>query len=608
MNPITSPKLPSREELKHSIQLHYATSSLTKIVKHYLLPIFRQHSSLCEEKGIPVALMTKSQKPTAEMMRETLAEFFLQPSLFKLLYNQLDDVIKPIFYKLVWSQGLFSETIKKTTTVEAVVFAEYKIEVQEPFSIFAYQDVQEHYMYSFYNLKQNSQKQVFFFLPKAIRDCLRPNLPAPEAIVRLHPVEEEQVKAQSTVLYLDPIEIFTELPLAIVYQQEDRLKITTRGFVTGAAFPKFRKFLNIREFFEEKELQNLRSRILAEIVNALGKYARVKNNAQLLRIDPPLEMIKLAFTLLRENIISPAVFLPHIKNWYQLGSYYQPEIFKHLFQVLEALPLGQWISFSNLLAYFDCWFDPVFLVSFKKAVGYLELVRPGFGGRYKNHFEGEGYYKYLHWPFVQGVLAAYATLGALEIAWNKPPDEATSGYAGLAFVRLTPLGAYLSGQARDYSPPEIQKEEIQLDEKRLFITYTGQNKSLRAMLANVSRPISTNLYKVDFESVLGNANSGPEVARQIKIFEQLLDKNPPALWKTFFAELQRKSYRLENLNETYRIYQLPENQELLQLFARDEYLKTIAIRAEGFKVLIPITQLPKVKKYLKKSGFLIEME
>jgi hypothetical protein len=126
------------------------------------------------------------------------------------------------------------------------------------------------------------------------------------------------------------------------------------------------------------------------------------------------------------------------------------------------------------------------------------------------------------------------------------------------------------------------------------------------MIESISRTAGNHLFKVDFETVLGRCNTYQEIEAQIHTFERLLSDNPPQIWKDFFASLQEKSYTIANQNEEYFIYVLPDNKELVNLFAKDKYLKQHVIRAEYYHILIRKKSLSAVKKYLKKSGFLIE--
>jgi hypothetical protein len=151
-----------------------------------------------------------------------------------------------------------------------------------------------------------------------------------------------------------------------------------------------------------------------------------------------------------------------------------------------------------------------------------------------------------------------------------------------------------------------QDEDILLDEQNLFISYKGDNKPLLSILDKVAHKASDYLYKVDYESLLGDCHTKKEIAAKINIFRQLLSANPPPIWKEFFENLQKKTFQLPSLEEEYKVFQLPDNKELIRLVASDEFLKKHVIKAEMYYVIIPKGNVTKVKNYLKKFGFLVD--
>ena len=107
---------------------------------------------------------------------------------------------------------------------------------------------------------------------------------------------------------------------------------------------------------------------------------------------------------------------------------------------------------------------------------------------------------------------------------------------------------------------------------------------------------------------MGGCKNISEVKSKINVFKQLLADNPPQIWKDFFAEVQKKSYQINNRNEEFKIFTLPDNKELLRIIAGDDFLKKYIIKAEQWLILIRPEDVSKVKTHLKKRGYLIEFE
>jgi hypothetical protein len=219
-------------------------------------------------------------------------------------------------------------------------------------------------------------------------------------------------------------------------------------------------------------------------------------------------------------------------------------------------------------------------------------------------------------PLIRGALFLFASFGLLDLAYDEPRYPAAarfdrtylSVFDGLKYVRLTTLGAYVCDLLPVFQAPEAQNDEVLLNENCLFISYRGNNRSLQLVLEKIGRRAGSNenLYKVDYETLLGDCNTEKEIASKINLFKQLLSNNPPRLWKDFFAALQKRSYQLPSMESDYKVFKLPEDRELIRMFASDEFLKKHIIKAEMYYVLIPKGSVAKVKNYLKKFGFLVD--
>ena len=219
-------------------------------------------------------------------------------------------------------------------------------------------------------------------------------------------------------------------------------------------------------------------------------------------------------------------------------------------------------------------------------------------------------------PLIRGALFLFASFGLLDLAYNELRHPAAARFAqtylsvfdGLKYVRLTTLGAYVCGLSPTFQVSEATNAQVLLDENNLFISYRGDNRSLQSALEKIGRRAGSNenLYKVDYETLLGDCSTEKEIASKIDLFKQLLSNNPPRLWKDFFMTLQKRSYQLPSLESDYKVFKLPEDRELIRMFASDEFLKKHIIKAEMYYVLIPKGSVAKVKTYLKKFGFLID--
>jgi hypothetical protein len=333
-----------------------------------------------------------------------------------------------------------------------------------------------------------------------------------------------------------------------------------------------------------------------------------------LTYEDPVAFIKQGFKLYQEGYLSSLATLFHLKGSQRAND--TKQVNRALFALLRELPQGQWVKAESLLQYAiyrDLPLDPV---PRWEAANYLYFESEGKYGKDRNYITLPNSRALLTEPLLRGSFFLFATFGLVDIAYG-PPENVTalaygkpyiSVFDGLQAVRLTPLGAYICGLSQHYEPPVTQDENVVLDDQHLFITYTGENRSLLSILEKVGRKSGDHLYKVDYESLLGDCFSHQEIKAKINIFKQLLSANPPPVWQAFFASLQEKSFVIPALNEGYQIFRLPDHKELIQLIATDDFLKKYCIKAEMFHVLIANAHVPKVKNYLKKYGFLIDFK
>jgi len=217
-------------------------------------------------------------------------------------------------------------------------------------------------------------------------------------------------------------------------------------------------------------------------------------------------------------------------------------------------------------------------------------------------------------PLVLGTFFLFATFGLVDIAYDQPVNPKAekfnkkyiSVYDGLKYVRLTPLGAYLCGLSPNYEVTVKTDHQILLDEQNLFISYQGDNKPLTSILSKIARKAGEHLYKVDYETLLADCQTQKEVVGKINIFKQLISTDLPPNWQKFFDSLEQKSFTLESQENEFKVFQLPEDKELIRLVASDAFLKKNIIKAEMYFIIIPKSDVSKVKNYLKKFGFLID--
>ena len=597
-------------ELRNLIDDKYASNKLREFHKYFLKDFIEKNPNLEAKYHLPEIPV----KPKKADLVELYVLFFINEELFRGLLSTLSETTQTLLKNAIWGAHLHQDALEKEYKVQ--ILKPYKkgkkasqdyVEIEPEYYIFNDSSRYRHWDSWKDSAKKESRFIHILYIHRVLAKHLKEFIEKPEGyyLESLTEIKETTCRFNAEKL------IFQEFPIVNAYVQQKRLATTTTGRITDAALNKMKKFCNTQEFFAEakdKTIANYRIRGLA--IAAL--YWNEAHSSENLPLEKVIEKIFHGFS---QGQIEPEAFLSHLKGWQNVQT--NNMVSKDILRVLNDFPTEGWVAMDSLkkyIVYRDIDFE---FFTYKYDMNYIS-ISVKYSRSYTDNVKvsSNNYGILLIYPYIRNCLAFFASLGMLEIAYDYPYTLG-EGIEGrdfivpgddIKYIRLTSLGAFLLGKTYSYTPPEIKEDRVTLDKDNLLMLYQGENKSLISMIESIAVNVSKNLYKVSFETVLGNCNNVKEVETQVNVFKQVLSKNPPEIWQEFFSALQQKSYQLENQNDAYSIYQLPDNPELVRLIAKDEFLRKHVVRAEYHNILVPNKHKSKIKKYLKKSGFLIEFD
>jgi hypothetical protein len=605
------------DELTEVLHRYYTKEMLLPFFRVFLRDFLLAQEAEWQALGVPVANARKPQPNKGEIMA-CLAPFLADKDLFHKLSAALPAPMPAVVYKIIWDGGQKHESLEREFDVKAVYtnkelrrFSPKALEEVNPyFCLFRDEATSPDYFMWFSSelrtFKDEPSYRHFFYFPPELASHLK-NFTAAPAGYHLEPVPEP---GPGLTVFADQQSLFSELPVSLSYLQQGKLAISGGGTVAVSSYNKMRKFCGIKEFYPEsadKHLSNIRTRFLVEMLQTLSR-------AKHLSYEDPVALLKQGFHLYQQGRLSPFTILYHLRGQQRVNEY--GNVSQVLFFLLRQLPLQQWVKAENLLQYARYRELPLAPANRYEAGNYLYFEAEGKYGKEKQFITLPGYRVLLSEPLLLGSFFLFATFGLVDVAYEVPGNVEAVAYGkpyisvfdGLQAVRLTPLGAYIGGLSQEYLAPRVQEEKVELDDQHLFMSYSGANKSFLSILEQVGRRAGGNLYKVDYESLLTDCSNQKEVKAKIGIFKQLLPAEIPAVWQTFFADLQARSLVMPSRNEEFQVFKLPDNKELIRLIATDDFLKKNCIKAEMFHVLIAKENVSKVKNYLKKYGFLIDFK
>ncbi len=597
-------------EVAVELDIYYKLNHLKIFFEKFLLNFIEHNTQLCKKYKVPFTLIDtpKIQSPK-KVHIETLTPFMYHKELFIAMVEAMPPDVQSLVKEMVWLPTISAHEIKSKYQIDVV---------QSKGRYISSTDAYTYVTPLLLIMNVGYEDNFYFYFTPDLRAHLSTFFERPKNAL-IQPSDEQSID-KKYLRFEHSEDIFMELPILRTYYAQGQIKINENSIKPNvASLNKARKICNINEFYgikADKALHNIRTATMIEI------FIHESSHQNQFDSKPTHDYIKNFYKNFIDENYDTERLLPHIKGWNNL---YQNDVQylvnRNLNKILEDLPLMAWVSVENIIRSVRFSGLNLELVKPHRARNVLYSKLKNTPSQYSYYYDrgyiGKDNYELLIvQPLIKGFLMMGASLGLLDMVYEEAKvylsglvqDDVIFPFEGVKFVRLTALGAYVLGRFPGYAPPKIKETAVELDENALFIHYPSENKALLGMIESISRPAGNNLFKVDFETVLGKCNNKREIDMQISTFKKLLSNNPPEIWKNFFSALQEKSYVFKNKNEEYAIYLLPENKELVNLFAKDEYLKKHVIRAEYYHILIPLKSLTNVKKHLKKSGFLIEFE
>lgn len=604
--------------VRELIDQAYTKQGIEDFYKAFLKQFILDNETLCRQYPVPVEQVKNGKVTKKGDLADVFAPFFAYGELFRAMRVALPERFTAVLDKILWEGPQEHTTLEKEFKVKVAYthqemgkqYIGNAVEELNPLCG-VFRDSPQHQSGAWYNITQGKldDKTSFvhtLFLDPPLRVILKKFTDKP-AGYDLLPLDKT---GPTAFTFADEALIFSELPIMLAYIQQGKLSVNDYGKAVVGSLNKMRKYCGIREFYEgstDKNLATLRTRLLAELLLPMVRK-------ELDRYTDPAAFLKKIFEVYRKNPLTNSALLFHLKGLNRVSD--ETLVTGTLFGLLRELPPLVWVSAENGLKY--ALYRDLNLRIFQSydATNYVYLEYDGQYGKYKQTADFAHYQRFIMEPLVRGGFFLFASFGLVDIAYDLPAHpgavtfnrEYLSVFDGLRYIRLTGLGAYVCGLSPHFAAPNTQDQNVLLDEDNLFISYRGDNRSLQSVLEKIGKRAggNENLYKVDYETLLGDCSTEKEIESKVNLFKQLLSNNPPRLWKDFFATLQRRSYRLNSQEEEYKVFQLPEDKELIRMFASDDFLKKHVVKAEMYYVLIPKGNISKVKSYLKKFGFLVD--
>ena len=444
------------------------------------------------------------------------------------------------------------------------------------------------------NFNDYHESNACFTFPYKIREILSEYVAKPDRYY-LKPTNE----FKSDYVYENNYDILQEFPLLYSYYLNGAIKVKQAGEVSISTANKLRKNLAIKEFYPEdnKKFRATRSHLLATFFSEIN----IKPQG-----DDTHKIIKRIFHDYSTSYFdSLRHFLINLKGIAYV-SHTRQDI-KILWELLKVLKLKEWYSLQDIIEYILLR-NPNFIPVRKyDASRYLYYLIDDGVYKYKKFISKGIYNKYIIEPILKSGLALFASFGLIDIAYDKFDNSKLffSMFDKLKYVRLNPLGEYVCGLKDDFKPPKQTNElEFNLSNTELIIQIEGDLELAKTKLQNIADINKNNVFIVTYDSFLKNCKDDDDIFTKIEIFENIIIKPLPPNWNVFFKEIVRKFSPFKEIGIA-KIFDIKKDAELINYLKKDNILEKTVSFIDDYKIVIEKANVSKVKRRLKKFGYLL---
>lgn len=559
-----------------------------------ILRVFYQRFHLSLLKKEPLGATEYSQ---------FFAQQFQTRESFEQFMNQLADTVKTVFCDVVWERGIFFLDVvpgKTVSTYSKSSFYLLHVRNNPDFSVFFLDD------------------DYYLRLPDCIRRVCKEYLDKPKGFFlsgfdSISRTDLSFVGEDNILAHLLTIHEFIALHGLERYDPE---KKAPKWCVQG-----LHKVIKLKEFFTVKPYSSVRTALVLNFFVRAHRFFNISKGEH--------DVLKELFCEYIHGLIDfpeSKLLLSHLKR-----EAYRKNVDTEmctpgrngLLAILRAMPLGKWVSVEDVITYIH-YRDielPLYSLHFVNSCMYAQVeyrkqnlyhnTDSHRGRLYLKNVDlyNEAYVK----PFLKAMLFFFAALELVDLAYDERFSFTMNQdiafecpYNGLRFVRLNPLGAYVTGILGEYSSSNRRKiSRIVLSKTDLIATVSNGNDMKYFFLRSIGKEISPCAFHIDYASFLKKCNFAQDVETKIATFTRLVENPLPENWRQFLAHVKNRINPFKSHQEMV-VITLPHDEELFAILITDTYLRKTVLKVEDHRIAVPRHALKQVVSKLRKYGYLVD--
>ncbi len=211
-------------------------------------------------------------------------------------------------------------------------------------------------------------------------------------------------------------------------------------------------------------------------------------------------------------------------------------------------------------------------------------------------------------PLAKAILLMCATMGLCDLALDlSRVDDVNSYVEPIRYVRFNAMARYVF--CLDDKMPEMEKaksnmaDDFTLSDDHLVV-YVRRKSRFAGMLSEYAVRLTPTLWRVSHSTFMRNCTTMAEMKQKIDTFKKNICPEPPQNWQDFFKELPSRFNVLEQSEKGYTVFNVPKDRtDIQRLLLSDPVLSKLAIRAEGYLVMVDNLNFMKFRKRFTELGY-----
>ena len=588
------------DKLLKKLGYYYSIDLILGPYQKYFFPVLKKHAPDFNLSNADLGRIHLGS-PSRSLMLRIMVTIYGNGKLYRAMCHHLPKRIAEVLEWLAW-HGPITVAQLQTMLGRKVCTRSYSFQASDlPFEFRLFQIGSGSYYSTYF-------EQETVFLHPDLREALKSHLEKP-AFFDLIPVEEPT----PCMFTHEAEEILSQLSVFQTFAEQGQIQYHARGYkFKKVTYTRFAEIARFKEYYPKGcEYENLKKELMLRFIANVQSHEPAK---------APWDHLRNLF-----NVYWTTNDFPHLQLMTHLRgiSNHSVQVAENLTvsatmrYLLQHLPEQAWVSMENISDFIDYHSLPVTPLSdYYLDTIFLPTLMEVRGAWFdeKLFLRGAVTRSALVIPMVQANFFMMAAFGLVDIIYNHPVHDTwqykqeswLSFYDGLAYVRLTPLGAYVCGREKHYEVTLSQpvEAEVTLDTRELIVHLSAEDPVKTMVLEKMAVPIARRRYRIGFGSFLEDCGNERDLERKINLFRSEICNNPGPNWEQFFEAVRR---RIEPIREKrgWRLFSINEDPELIALLLRDPKLRSNIRKAEDFHILIKADAVTEVKKVLKKNGYII---